>query len=90
LSPYVAGLIFSFDDFGTLLVQKLVTAIGAEELDLLVPELLPMTIEFALALRTGHPEDFGHDSSSEHYIAPRRQARKENRLVISTEERNLS
>jgi hypothetical protein len=30
-------MLHSLDDLGTLLVQKLVTAIGAEELDLLVP-----------------------------------------------------
>jgi hypothetical protein len=40
-----------------------VAAIGAEELDLLVPELLIVTIEFALALRAGHPKNFRHDAS---------------------------
>jgi hypothetical protein len=35
-------------------------AIGAEEFNFLVAELLIMTIEFALALRTGHPKNFGH------------------------------
>jgi hypothetical protein len=37
-----------------------VVAIGAEELDLLVPELLGVAIELALALRAGHPENFRH------------------------------
>jgi hypothetical protein len=41
-----------------------VAAIGAEEFDVFVPELLPVTIELALALRTGHPKDFRHDSLS--------------------------
>jgi hypothetical protein len=40
-----------------------VAAIGAEKLDLLVPELLIVTIELALALRAGHPENFRHSSS---------------------------
>jgi hypothetical protein len=40
-----------------------VTAIGAEKLDLFVPELLIVTIEFAFALRAGHPKDFRHGSS---------------------------
>jgi hypothetical protein len=39
-----------------------VTAIGAEEIDFFVPKLLPVTIELALALRTGHPKDFRHGS----------------------------
>jgi hypothetical protein len=39
------------------------TAIGAEKLDFLAPELLVVTIKFALALRAGHPENFGHGSS---------------------------
>jgi hypothetical protein len=50
----------SFDDLGAFLVQKLVTTIGAKELDLLVPELLIVTIELAFALRAGHPENFRH------------------------------
>jgi hypothetical protein len=37
-----------------------VAAIGAEDLDLLVPELLPVAIEIAFALRAGHPENFRH------------------------------
>jgi hypothetical protein len=41
-----------------------VAAIGAEELDFLVPELLRMTIKLSLALWAGHPEYFRHDSSS--------------------------
>jgi len=40
-----------------------VAAIRAEELDLLVPELLPVAIELALALRAGHPKYFRHDAS---------------------------
>jgi hypothetical protein len=54
----------SLDDLGTLFVQKLVTAIGAEKLDLLVPELLPVTIKFAFALRAGHPKNFRHGALS--------------------------
>jgi hypothetical protein len=46
------------------------TAIGAEELDLLVPELLPMTIKLAPAFWTGHPKNFCHD------CAPRAGERK--------------
>jgi hypothetical protein len=38
------------------------TAIWAEELDLLVPELLPVTIKFAFALGAGHPKNFRHRS----------------------------
>ena len=38
------------------------TAIGAEELDLLVPKLLPVTIEFAFTLWAGHPKNFRHDA----------------------------
>ena len=38
------------------------TAIGAEELDLLVPQLLIVTIEFAFTQRAGHPENFCHAS----------------------------
>jgi hypothetical protein len=52
--------ITSLGDFGTLLVQKLVTAIGAEELDLLVPQLLGMTIKLPFALWAGHPKNFCH------------------------------
>ena len=39
------------------------TAIGAEQLDLLVAKLLIVTVEFAFALRTGYPEDFCHGAS---------------------------
>jgi hypothetical protein len=53
----------SLDDFGTLLVQKLVAAIGTEKFDLFVPEFVPVAIKFPVALRTGHPEDFRHGSS---------------------------
>jgi hypothetical protein len=38
------------------------TAIGAEKLDFLAPKLLVVTIKFALALRAGHPKNFGHAS----------------------------
>jgi hypothetical protein len=51
------------DDCWTLLVQKLVTAIRTEELDLFVPELMPMTIKIAFALGTGNPKNFRHDPS---------------------------
>jgi hypothetical protein len=54
----------SFDDFWTFFVQKLVAAIGAEELDLFAPKFLIVTIKFAFALRTGHPKNFRHDSSN--------------------------
>jgi hypothetical protein len=37
-----------------------VTAIGTEEFDLFVPELLPMTIKLAFALRAGDPKNFRH------------------------------
>jgi hypothetical protein len=40
-----------------------VAAVGAEELDLFVAKLLIVTIELAVALRTGHPEYFCHESS---------------------------
>jgi hypothetical protein len=53
----------SLDDFRTLFVQKLVIAIGTEKLDLLVPQLLPVTIELAFALRTGRPKYFRHGCS---------------------------
>jgi hypothetical protein len=39
-----------------------VAAIRAEELNLLVPELLPVAIEFAFTLRTGHPKNFCHNA----------------------------
>jgi hypothetical protein len=52
----------SLDDLGTLLVQELVAAIGAEELDLLAPKFLRVAIELSLALRAGYPEDFRHGS----------------------------
>jgi len=41
-----------------------VAAIGAEEFDIFVPELVPVAIKLALALRTGHPKYFRHGSSS--------------------------
>jgi hypothetical protein len=37
-----------------------VTAVGAKKLDLLVAEFLPVTIKLAIALRAGHPKNFGH------------------------------
>ena len=52
----------SLDDLRTFFFQKLVAAIGAEKLDLFVAKLLIVTIEIALALRAGHPENFCHDS----------------------------
>jgi hypothetical protein len=53
----------SLDDLRTFFIQKLVTAIGAEKLDLLVAKLLIVTIKLAAALRAGHPKDFRHGSS---------------------------
>jgi hypothetical protein len=50
----------SLDDFRTLFVQKLAAAIRAEELDLLMSQLLGMTIKLAFALRAGHPKNFCH------------------------------
>jgi hypothetical protein len=52
----------SLDDLGAFLVQKLMGAIGAEELDVFVTKLLIVAIELAFALRTGHPKDFRHSS----------------------------
>jgi hypothetical protein len=52
----------SLDNLRAFFIQELVAAIRTEELDVLMPELLPMTIKLAPALRTGHPENFGHDS----------------------------
>jgi hypothetical protein len=37
-----------------------VTAVRTEELDLLVPEFLPVAIELAFALRAGHPKNLRH------------------------------
>jgi hypothetical protein len=39
-----------------------VAAVGAEKLDVLVPELLVMAIKVAFALRAGHPKNFCHAS----------------------------
>ena len=58
----IQKLVKSLDDLGALLVQKLMAAIGAEKFDLLVPELLVVTIELAFALRAGHPKNFRHAS----------------------------
>jgi hypothetical protein len=52
--------ITSLNDFRTLLVQKLVTAIGTEQLNFLVSEFVPVTIELAFALWAGHPKNFRH------------------------------
>jgi len=57
------SLITSLDDLRTLLVQKLLIAIGTEELDLLVPKLVPVAIELAFALLAGRPEYFRHGCS---------------------------
>jgi hypothetical protein len=38
----------------------LVTAVGAEKLDVFVPQLLIVAIELALAPRAGHPENSCH------------------------------
>src|SRR5262245_43109008 len=53
-------ILSSLDDFRALFVQELVAAIGAEQLDLLAPKFLVVTIELAFALRAGHPENFRH------------------------------
>jgi hypothetical protein len=80
----------SLDDLNALLVQKLVAAIGTEELDLFVPKLMPVAIKLALALRAGHPKYFRHSSD------PRIFSRKDAKAlslgidVISTEGRNPS
>jgi hypothetical protein len=50
-------------DFGAFLVEKAPAAIGTEKLDFLMPELLPVTIKFALTMRARYPENFRHDSS---------------------------
>jgi hypothetical protein len=41
-------------------IQELVAAIRTEKLDLLVTEFLIVTVEFALALRAGHPKNLCH------------------------------
>src|SRR5207247_2328038 len=53
-----------FDDLRAFLVQELVTAIGAEKLDLLVPQFLPVAIELAFALGAGYPKNFRHRDAS--------------------------
>jgi hypothetical protein len=58
----ITVLISSLDDLGAFFVQKLVAAVGAEKLDLLVAQLLIVTIKFAPALRAGHPKNFRHRS----------------------------
>src|SRR5438046_5596970 len=52
-----------FDDVRAFLVHELVTALGAENLDLLVPQFLPVAIELAVALRAGYSKHFRHGSS---------------------------
>jgi hypothetical protein len=64
-----------------------VAAIGAEELDFLVPELLPVTVKLAFALGARHPEDLGHGVFPLD-IAPNSKSRT--RIVISSTARNLS
>jgi len=56
-------ILSSLDDFRTLFVQELVAAIGTEQLDLLAPKFLVVTIELAFALWAGYPENFRHSSS---------------------------
>jgi hypothetical protein len=53
----------SLKDLGAILVHKLVAAIGTEELDILVPQLLIVAIELPFALRAGHPEYLRHEAS---------------------------
>jgi hypothetical protein len=55
-------MLHSFDDLWALLIKELVAAIGTEELDVFVPELLIVTIKLAFALRAGHPKNFRHAS----------------------------
>ncbi len=38
------------------------TAVGAEELNLLVPQLFRVAVKFPLALGASHPKDVWHDS----------------------------
>jgi hypothetical protein len=52
----------SLKDLGAILVHKLVAAIGTEEFDILVPQLLIVAIELALALRAGYPKYFRHST----------------------------
>jgi hypothetical protein len=53
----------SLDDLGAFLVQKLMAAVGAKELDVLMPQLLIVTVKFAFALRARHPKNLRHHSS---------------------------
>src|SRR5215468_5623098 len=55
-------MLSSLDDFRALVVQELVAAIGTEQLDLLAPKFLVVTIELTFTLRAGHPENFRHRS----------------------------
>jgi hypothetical protein len=59
-----ALVVRKLDDLGALFVQELMIAVGTEELDLLVPQLVPVAIELPFALRAGRPKYFRHDSSS--------------------------
>jgi hypothetical protein len=45
-------------------------AVGAEKLDLFMTKFLIMAIEFALALRAGHPENFGHKATPPDLSSP--------------------
>src|SRR5262245_30752909 len=56
-------MLSSLDDFRALFVQELVAAIGAEQLDLLAPKFLLVTIELAFAQRAWNPVNFCHSSS---------------------------
>jgi hypothetical protein len=67
-----------------------VAAIRAEELDLLVPKLVPVAIELALALRAGHPKYFRHASVPRIFSGKDAKALSLGINVISTEGRNLS
>jgi hypothetical protein len=53
----------SLDDPWAFFVKELMVAIGAEKLDVFVPELVPVTIKIAFALRARHPKDFSHGIS---------------------------
>jgi hypothetical protein len=56
----INSLSVSLDDFRAFLIEEPVFTLGAEQGDLLVPEILPMAIELAPALRAGDPENFRH------------------------------
>src|SRR5207249_4404464 len=66
-----------FDDLRAFLVQKLMTTVGAEKLDLLVPQFLPVTIKLAVALRAGHPKNLRGAFFPSLLSGPRRELRRD-------------